>query len=187
MSEWHAIVVEGGEREVRGFVVGFLADRQVDPASAVLGDDVGLERESLVEQLRALMKGGHHAILVPHDLAAPLIEALWRVGADVGLRVADRHPIAGARFDVQAEVYSREVSAALRAALRALPDGVHFEQHAEHEEEHAEHKGVELYASVHDYTYGVKARVAGPLAGVLEVRRRLGAIEAATLSSLHLV
>jgi hypothetical protein len=187
MSDWHAIVVEGGEGEIRGFVAGFLADRQADPASVVLGDDVGLEHESLVERLRALVKGGHHALLVPHDLAAPLVEALWRVGGDVGLRVADRHPIAGAHFDCEAEVYARDVSSAIRAALAGLPDGVHFERHAEHEEAHDGHTGVELYAPVHDYTYRVKARVAGPLAGVLAVRRRLEAIEAVTLSSLHLV
>ena len=186
MSEWHAIVVEGGEAQVRGFVAGFLAERKVDPASVVLGNDVGLAPESLVERLRALLKGGHHALLVPHDLAAPMVEALWRVGADVGLRVADRHPIAGARFDLHAEVFSREVSTAIRAALHDLPDGVHFEQHTEHETEHVEHKGVELYAPVHDYTYGVKARVAGPLKGVLEVRRRLEAIEAVTVAALNL-
>ena len=186
MSEWHAIVVEGGEREVRGFVAGFLADRQADPTNVVLGADVGLEHESLVERLRALLKGGHHALLVPHDLAAPLVEALWRVGADVGLRVADRHPIAGARFDLEAEVFSREVATAIRAALGDLPPGVHLEQHAEREEEHAEHQGVELYAPVHEYTYGVKARVTGSLDGVLDVRRRLDAIEAVAVAALHL-
>lgn len=187
MSDWHAIVVEGGERELRGFVAGFLADRQTDPSRVVLGDDAGLEHESLVERLRALLRGGHHAVLVPEDLAAPLVEAFARAGGDLGLRVADRHPIAGARFDCEAEVYSREVSSAIRAALQALPDGVHFEQHGEDEETHAEYEGVEIYAPVHDYTYRVTARVAGPLAGVLAVRRRLEAIEAVTLSSLHLV
>ena len=186
MSDWHAIVVEGGEREVRSFVAGFLADRQMDPAAVILGDDVGLEPESLVERLRALLRGGHHALLVPHDLAAPLIEALSRVGGNVGLRVADRNPIADAVFDLEAEVFSREVSAAIRAALQGLPQGVRFEQHAEQEEARADHKGVELYAPVHDYTYRVKARVAGPLGGVLDVRRRLGAIEAVVLSPLRL-
>ncbi len=187
MSDWHAIVVEGGEREIRGFLTGFLADRHMDPGCAVLGDDVGLEHESLSERLRALLKGGQHALLVPHEVAAPLVEALWRAGASLGLRVADRHPVGGARFDAEARVFSREVSGQIRAALQLLPDGVRLERHEEQETEEADHKGVDLYAPVHDYTYRMAARVAGALGGVLEVRRRLGDIEAVTLSSLQLL
>jgi len=187
VSDWHVIVVEGGKGAVRDVVAAVLADRRPDPASVVFGDDVGLEHESLVERLRALVKGGHHALLVPHDLAAPVVEALSRVGGDVGLRVADRHPIAGASFDVEVEVYSREVATAIRAALQAPADGVHVEQHTEREEVCPDHEGVELYAPVHDYTYRVGARVAGALGGVLAVRRQLGAIEAVRMSPLHLV
>jgi hypothetical protein len=186
MSDWHVIVVEGHERELRAFVTGFLVDRPADGTNVVLGDDVGLEHESLHERLRALLKGGHHAVLVPHDLAAPLVEGLWRVGSGVGLRVADRHPVADASFAFAAEVFSREVATDIRAVLRDLPAGVHFTEHSEQEEEHAEEQGVDLYAPVHRYAYRVRGRLAGPLGGILDVRRRLGGIEAARLEPLRL-
>jgi hypothetical protein len=186
MSDWHVIVVEGHERDLRAFVTGFLADRPAEGTMVVLGDDVGLEHESVHERLRALLKGGHHAVLVPHDVAAPLIEALWHVGSGVGLRVADRHPVADASFAVAAEVFSREVATDLRAVLGDLPAGVHFTQHSEHEEDHAEEQGVDLYAPVHRYAYRMRGTIAGPLAAILAVRRRLGDIEAARIEPLRL-
>ena len=92
MGNWHVIVVEGSERDLRAFVSGFLADRGADPTRVVFGDDVGLESESLHERLRALLRGGHHALIVPDDLATALGDALVRGGTALGLRIADRHP-----------------------------------------------------------------------------------------------
>jgi hypothetical protein len=186
MSNWHVIVVEGHERDLRGFVSGFLADRGADPTRVVFGDDVGLERESLHERLRALLRGGHHALLVPDDLAAALADAIERGGRTLGLRIADRHPVTTASFAFAAEVYARDVAAQIRAIVRALPAGVHFTQHSEHEEEHAESKGVELYAPTHHYAYRTNGVLAGPLGEVAAVRRRLADIEAVRLEPLHL-
>jgi hypothetical protein len=186
MGNWHVIVVEGHERDLRAFVAGFLADRGADASRVVFGDDVELEHGSLHERLRALLRGGHHALLVTEDLAAPLGDALERDGSEVGLRVADRHPVNAASFGFAAQVYARDVSAEIRAALRALPPGVHLTQHSEHEEEHAESKGVELYAPTHHYMYRVNGTVAGPVGEVLAVRRRLADIEAVKLDPVHL-
>ena len=186
MNEWQVIVIEGHQRDVRAFVAGFVADRKVDPTQVVFGDDVGLEPESLGARLRGLLRGGHHAMLAPSELASALADAIARGGDALGLRVADRHPIPGATFALDAEVFSREVSATIRAALRPLPDGVRFTQHAEHEHEHTEDKGVELYAPAHHYIYRVQGRLAGPLESMLTVRRRLAEIEAVRLTPLHL-
>ena len=181
MGNWHVIVVDGPERELRAFVSGFLADRTADPTAVVLGDDVGLEKGSLGDRMRALLHGGHHAVLVPDELASALGDALAQGGPAVGLQVAERRPVSRASLDVQAEVYSRDVSAQLRAALRGAP----MSQHSESEEEHAENKGVELYAPVHSYTYRVRATVNGPVGDVLAVRRRLADVEAAEIEPLH--
>ena len=182
MTKWHVIVVEGSAHDLRVCVETFVAERLPGPPTVILGDDVGLEHESLIERLRALVGGGDHAILVHGDVVAPLEAAL----AGVGLRIVDRHPVERASFHFAAEAFSREVSTSIRGALAGLAAGVHFEQHSEHEEEHQEHKGVELYTPVHHYTYRVQGALAGPLAGVLEVRRRLADIEAVALEPLHL-
>jgi len=183
MSDWHVIAVDGPERELRAFVSGYLADRKVEPSAAVLGDDVGLEEGSLGDRMRALLHGGHHAVLVPDELATALGDALAQGGPAVGLRVAERRSVSRASFDVHAEVYSRDVAAQLRAALRGAP----MSQHSESEEAHTEDKGgVELYAPVHAYAYRVRATVNGPVGDVLAVRRRLADVEAAEIEPLHL-
>ena len=186
MSEWHAIVVEGHEDAVRAFVAGFLADRGLDSSAVMLGDDIGLEHEAFGERLHALLRGGHHVVLAPTELAEPIVQAIARAGGKLGLRVADRRPIRQASFAYTAEVFSREVAGAIRAAVASLPAGVRFESHAEHEDVRDDHPGVELYAPVHDYVYRTNGRVVGPLDGVLAVRDRLHEIEAVTTTPLHL-
>jgi len=186
MHDWHVIVIEGPERDVRAFVARFLADRGADPASVVFGDDVDLEDESLVERLRALLRGGHHALLAPAELTPALVDAVAREGSEIGLRVGDHHAVAEASFGFEAEVFSREVSKAIRAALQALPEGVRFARHAEHEEEHAGAKGVELYAPAHHYAYRVSGELVGPVAGILVMHERLVPHEAVRTMPLRL-
>jgi hypothetical protein len=121
-------------------------------------------------------------VIVRDDLATPLADALAQGGASVGLQMAERHPASRATFGVHAEVYSREVAARLRDALRSAPKS----QHSESEEAHAQDTGVELYAPAHAYTYRVRATVDGPVGDVLAVRRRLADVEAAQIEPLHL-
>jgi hypothetical protein len=185
MSTWQAVVVEGQERDLRAFVAGVTGDRGVDPASIVLGDDVGLEVGSIGEWLLELIGQGHHVVLAPAALGATLVDAIEQTGEEVGLRVESVHGIDSASFVVRIETFSREVSADVRTALDALPAGVRLEDRQEQEDSTGEPHRVELYAPVHEYSYRMSGRVTGPLGGVLEVRRRLGEIEAVSLESLH--
>jgi hypothetical protein len=187
MSTWQAIVVEGSERTLRAFVAGFTGDRGIDPVSVVLGDDVDLEVSSIGQWLLELVARGHHVVLAPEPLGAALTDAIEHTGGDVGLRVERAHDVESARFGLRVETFSREVSSAVRAELDALPPGVRVDDRHEEEESTGEPHGVELYAPLHEYTYRASGRVTGPLAGVLEVRRRLREIEAASLESLHVV
>ena len=187
MSTWQAVVVEGPERDLRAFVAGFTGERGIDPASVVLGEDVGLEVGSIGEWLLELVGQGHHVVLAPEALGAALTDAIERTGGDVGLRVERAHGIERASFVVRVETFSREVSAAVRVALDALPASVRVEDRQEQEESTGEPDRIELYAPVHEYAYHVSGRVTGPVAGVLEVRHRLEEIEAASLESLHVV
>jgi hypothetical protein len=94
--------------------------------------------------------------------------------------------VTSASFAFSADVYARDVATAIRGIVRALPAGVHTTQHGESEAEHAGHQGVELYAPAHHYEYHVHARLAGPVAGVIAVRRHLADVEAVRLEPLHL-
>ena len=186
MGNWHVVAVEGSNRELRAFVAGFLADRKADPSAIVLGDDVGLEKGSLGDRMRALLHGGHHAILVSDELAGPLQDSIAHAGSGVGLRIVDRHSVATGSFAFAAEVYSRDMSAEIRAIVKSLPPGVGCTQHGESEEEHADAKGLELYTPVHHYAYRTRGTLEGPVTGILEILGRLAMIEALQLEPLHL-
>jgi hypothetical protein len=185
VSAWEAIVVDGRERDLRAFVAGFAGERGVDPGMIVLGDDVGLEAGSVGEWLLELIGKGHHVVLAPDTLAGALADAIGQGGDEVGLAVERTHPVSGARFDVRVKTFSREVASAVRSAIDTPPAGVQLEARQESERSTGEAHGVELYAPVHEYTYTLSARVTGPVAGVLEMRRRLAEIEAANLEPLH--
>ena len=187
MSTWQAVVVEGQERTLRAFVAGFVGDRGIDPAGVVLGDDVGLEVSSIGEWLLELVGQGHHVVLVPEVLGTAFAAAVEQTGRDVGLRLESVHGIESACFVVRVETFSRDVSSAVRGALDALPADVRLENPEEQEESTGARHRVELYAPVHEYSYRMSGRVTGPVAGVLEVRRRLGEIEAASLERLHVI
>jgi len=186
MSAWEAIVVDGRERDLRAFVAGFAGDRGIDPNEIVLGDDVGLEAGSAGEWLLDLIGKGHHVLLAPDTLAGTLADAIRRGGDEIGLSVERTHAVSGARFDVRAEAFSREVASALRSVIDSPPPGVRLESRQESEHSLGEEHHVDLYDRVHHYTYELSVRVVGPIAGVLGVRRRLAEIEVATLEPLHL-
>src|SRR5215468_3811775 len=98
MSTWQAVVVEDQQRALRAFVAGVTGDRGADPASVVLGDDVGLEVGSIGEWLLELVGQGHHVVLAPEVLGTALTEAIEQTGKELGLRVERVQSIESAWF-----------------------------------------------------------------------------------------
>ena len=187
MSDWHAIVIDGGEKATRGFVSGFIGDRGVDATTVLLAEDAGVEPESLGARIVELLTGGHHqVVLVVEELAAAFVEALKRGGSAARLAVVEHHRLAGASFGFAAETFARTVAEQVRAALRSLPTGVRIADRDESAETHPDEKGIDLYAPGHEYTYRAHGRVTGDLDGVLAVRRTLEQIEAVRLEGVHL-
>lgn len=187
MSDWHAIVVDGGEKATRGFVSGFIGDRGVPATSVRLAEDVGVEPESLGKRIVELLTGGRHQIvLVVEGLATAFVEALERGGVAAHLKLAEHHRLAGAHFGFEVETFSRDVAKQVRAAIGSPPAGVVIADLDESAEQHPEEKGIDLYMPGHEYTYRAHGRVTGGVDGVLEVRRKLQEIECVELASVHL-
>ena len=150
---WWAFVVDGGADELRRFVDAWIARRPAEAASIVLGSDVGLA------------VAAEHTLLIDDAVVAATHDAL--AGR---FRVVDGRPIGDVWLDFVAEAGSRAAAASVRAVIGTLAGGVRLQQHAEHEEEHV---------VAHDagrsrrYAYRASGTLAGPLAAVLDVRRRL--------------
>jgi hypothetical protein len=173
MSVWHEVVVGGGESSLRGFVAGFLAAGGTDEV-VLFGRDLDVRAASLGERLRDLVgAGAHHALLAPAGVSQRLAAALASRGGEAELRFEHISEVVAAAFAFTAEAYAPEVAARIEAAFHdAVPSGVTVEAFREEEKIDQDARGAELYAPSHDYTYHAKGRVAGALAGVLELHRR---------------
>jgi hypothetical protein len=189
MSTWSEVVVHGHTAAVRAFAAGVAGGRGETASPLVFGDDVGIAHASLGEKLRELLTAGTHVVVLgPTDAADDFVDALERDGAAAGLKLERKRPLTGARFGFTLQAFNREqASAAKRALLESLPAGVKVDGLAQAEESHAEAKGVELYAPLHAYTYRASGLIAGPVPGVLEVRRRAAAVDGIDLGKLALV
>ena len=188
MYAWHEIVVHGSESAVRAFVGGFVAGYGSHGEGVVFAHDVGVAPESFTERVRELFHAGTHVVLLaPEPLAGAVLAAIDERGAATGLSIEHRRLVRSATVGFEAQVFNEARAAEVRTALfDALPEGVTIADRVEGEERHPEVKGVELYDRLHAYTYRAAGRAVGPLAGVLEMRRRAGVLDGVTVGALHL-
>lgn len=187
MTAWYLIEVEGSRKPLQAFVAGFCLGRG-ERQAVLLGSDCGLAPSSLPERVRELFTAGSHEVLLaPDPLAAELREALLAAGARVGLEVLRYALVLGARLAFSAETASTDLAAEIkRELLSSLPPQVKLEQLEEHEEREPEARGTELYAPVHDFVYRASGIFAGPLPGILELRRRTQTMETVTADAIEL-
>jgi hypothetical protein len=188
MTAWNEVVVHGSAAAVRAFAAGVAAVRG-EATPLVFGDDVGIEHASLGEKLRALLTAGTHVVVLgPAGATDAFIDALARDGAGAGLKLERKRPLTDARFGFTLQTFNREQANAARAALlESLPLGVKIDGLAQAEETHPDANGVELYAPLHAYAYRASGLIAGPVPGVLEVRRRAAAVDGVDVGKLALV
>ncbi len=173
MNVWYEIMVTGVESAVRAFVAAreaTLGERE----TALFGRDLDLEEGHLSQHLREILSlGTHHLVFAPAELAFDLAAALRSHGGDAELTFDGLAEVVGARLRFSAVAYSREVAARIRSELLAgWPPGVAGEDITEREERDPQAREAELYTPAHEYVYRASGAFAGPLAGVLELRRR---------------
>ena len=188
MEYWHELIVEGTEKTLRAFVVGFRAGLGTT-VPGVFGSDIEIEPESVGERLRALFTAGsHHAYFAPRSLAMSLAGAVAAEGATIGLRLEGESALDSAAFAFRIEVYSRELAREVRGVLvDALPAGVSVDNLSQHEETHPEAIGPEPFAPLHAYIYRVSGRIDGAFEGVLRLWQRAREWEFADIGSLSLI
>ena len=169
MRAWHHLVIEGPADTARSFVAGVLADQGMN-LTPLWGDDLGLERHSLAERVKDLLRGEHHAeVFLPADVADAVVTALATGGAAVGLRVTERQLARAAQFTWEAETVSREAHRHIRTQLvEALPAGVASSQLQEEEHVDPNAAGTALYTPSHAFEYRGSGHLEGSLPGIIE-------------------
>ncbi len=188
LSDWHAIVIEGGEAATRGFVLGVLGECGADPDAIAFGNDVGVGSETLGERVVEFLTGSRRQLVLASDaVATALIDALTRTGVGAHLRLAEHRRVTAAVFGFRVETFSRDVARDVHAALEAVPVGVRVADRNEESETHPDETPIELFMPGHPYVYRARGRIEGSVDGVMAVRRRLAASEAVELDTLSLL
>ena len=169
MSVVYQIVAAGdGEAWER-----LLAEQEAAVAERALrGPEVAL-RAAEREQRRDDGVGRHFAF-APLRLARAVLAA---VEAGGGLALERVREVTGAHFDFSVEAFAEPAAREVRAVLGQPPPGVELIRHTDEEKERdADGTGpdrVALSSPLHCDAYRVRGRVAGALAGVVEMRLRL--------------
>jgi hypothetical protein len=173
MSTWYEIIVTGSEDTLRGFVAAceaVLGGEEV----ALYGHDLELEPRRFSQRLQELFAAGsHHLIFAPPRLTEELVAALRSRGKGAGLELERLEEVLRAKMPFSAEAFSRDVAQKIKQKLLVgFPPGVESTDLEESEEVDPSARGAELYTPEHEFVYRVAGAFAGPLPGILEMRRR---------------
>jgi hypothetical protein len=181
---WHLVTVVGNEHTLRGFLAAFSS---LSGPGALLDHDLDIAPAGLTERVHDLLTA-HHRVVAPAALATALVAALHKTGPDSLLRIHELHRIAGASLKVEARVYNHAIAAAVRSELlQGLPPGVRIADLQVHEQDLPGDHTPGPYDPVHDYELVVEGQYWGPLAGVLEMRRRAAVFEQVSVGQVTLV
>lgn len=169
---WYEFLIEGPEESVHEA----LSSIQNKGEKPVLGSDLALHACSFPERILDFLRTRTHQIVfVPaaqaHGLAREIEERRE-------IRLERLCEVVEGRFDFHAETYSLETADRIREAVHGhIPPGVRLEGFEESELRDPEAKGVELYTTVHDYTYKASGRFTGSPPGIFELHQRMRGID----------
>jgi hypothetical protein len=167
MSAWRELVVEGSEKTLRGFLVGF---------SAAEGKTAKASFAKFLGEL--LGTGSHHVVFAPEGVAERIVKRLAMVGHEADLHLAGYREIVEARLAFTVELFSKELATRTRDQLHdSLPEGVTAHDFHDQEDLDPQARGAELYAPEHHYIYRASGTLAGPFPGIVEMQRRARVLE----------
>jgi hypothetical protein len=188
MTSWQAIVLEGPEHAIRGFVAGFVAGRGAAPGEVVLADELHLDEETLAGRLRDfLSRRTHHVVLAAPALAASLVAAV-QAGAAPDVRLGHHEPVRTVAFDFDACTASPEAAARIHDVLLGeLPAGVTRIDAVEEGAIDPSQHGPHLRDPAHEFTYRARGTVCGDPLPMVALRRVAEELDFVTVTPLRLL
>jgi hypothetical protein len=173
MATYYEFVIKGDDRDVIPYLAGFMA--AAGARGIYFAEESGLHVQSLRERIR------HHGevqhVVCTGRARATLRNALAAASPRYRFEVKDERVLAKATFRFHVETPSRKVADRIRRSLEALPPNVAVAGFDPSEEVDPSSGGAQVYTPVHRYTFRARGDVEGDVAGVIEVRRKLSAID----------
>jgi hypothetical protein len=187
-EQYYEVVIEGNLDLMKGFVMGFLAGRNIE-GGVFFDAACHIEGECTTGPLMRLLRahGNANIVIVGSGLHDLLVAALNKRPHVIPLRINKVREVLSAAFDCTFRTYSREVGRKLKEILSDVPEGVDGKSGFEmHEKIDPEGKGLEFFTPLHDYESTGKGRISGSVKGVLDLYERLERFEVVELGELEL-
>jgi hypothetical protein len=173
MARYVELVVHGGDRDLKGYLGGYLTASGT--TRLVFADDAGFHIQHLRERIR------HHGqvqhVIVQEADVARVRAALAAAEPGYRFEIKEERPLERAHFAFEFETPSRKVAGQLKALLSNLPAGARVEHYAPEEKSTGDAEGTELYTPEHDYSFKGRGEVLGPVFPVVDARAAILAID----------
>lgn len=173
-DSYHELVIDGALPVVKGFVIGNLLARGLDPNYVLFAEEHGIECEGFVAHLAEWMR--LHAtsthLLVPNPLHNDLKADIANAVNHLGLKIRRDRLIRSASFRFSYTAYSKQLALELDSLLKRFPDRVRIsDEYNPRTSLDPQAVGVELYTPAHAYEVQASGTATGDLATILELRR----------------
>ncbi|MCX5835166.1 MAG: hypothetical protein NTV99_11800 [Deltaproteobacteria bacterium] len=186
-GKYYEVIVEGSYELAKGFVLGYLEGKGIE-GEAVFEQEYHIKSERSLGQLMRMLnvKGDEIRVIIGEGVGLMLKEAVERRKTDLGLKVTSIRLITGARFNFRYKTFSKEFGEKLKATFADLPPGVEIGGYEPEEVIRTKAKGVEAYASLHDYEIKASGEVFGPAKEVIDFYDRIEHNELIELEEIRL-
>lgn len=183
--QFHEVVIEGHFERSHGMLLGLVVGSGTK-GRLFFSHEEGV-RASFGERIREAV--GLHAPVCHAVVDEAVRDLLERHADDLGkhgMRLAETHPVRGAKFEFSYKAFAPRYAQEIRDVLAGLPKGVTIsgEPPTEHVDKSA--AGVEVYSPVHDYEFTGEGVAGGRVDVVIEARHRLGAHPLVTVERIEL-
>jgi hypothetical protein len=187
-EQYYEVVIEGNLDFMKGFVIGFLAGRNIE-GGVFFDAECHIDGECTIGPLLRLISAHKNlsTVIVGSGLYELLSAALNKHPHAIPLHIRKVRQVLSAAFACKFRTYSREVGAELKGIVNGIPEGVDGKSGFEmHEKIDPEGKGIEFFTPLHDYGLSGKGRISGSVRGVMDLYHRLGRFEVVELGELEL-
>lgn len=161
---FYEVVFRGKPKVVRAFMQGLVMGGGGD-ATIFYNYDVGIEHEGKAKKLAGLVgiRGTACHVIVDSVTVASLRRLRKRIAKEMGLEISSLKRVKSARMAFEFQTFAPRYHRQIVDLFRDLPAGLKVDEFWTDVQEDPSAKGVEAYASAHDFTSSGKGTVIGRL------------------------
>ncbi len=186
-STYFELSLAGPEDLAHGFLTGLMVGAGHD-GMIVHGPDEDIPGPTFREKIKAALRVHPHEVHVVVDgtTRALVKKHAKTMFAETGLQILEERKIRRAKFCFGYQAYAPRYGREIEGLLKSLPRGLKIVNYDRKETIDPSAKGVEAYASTHDYELKGKGEIIGRFDLVLQARRILDTHPLVDVDNLNL-